>query len=125
MSYSYPNLPWFSPQISVDSSTPGQSYTLPPQLTPFGRFHTPASQDEVNPGYGVPQPAAPDVRTRLQTLLAGAHPGVGNFLGDLHKAQPAPFEQHHAMVNAASNLARLLAGQSHAGLRRFQYNGRH
>lgn len=128
----YPNLPRYTPPIYVDGIGPGNTYTIPPQLTPFGRFHEPPNLDEINPnttppGYSIQRSPQPDPRSRLQALISGLpdllQRGQIN-LGSLQGVQQ-PFDQHHTMVNAAQNLARLLAQQHTAGLRRYQYNGRH
>jgi hypothetical protein len=114
-------LPW---GLSVDGQAGGNSRTIPQGDSPDGQLNL-GQGPHVQP----PQPAygQNDVRSILQALIGQMHgqsfdPGVRPQTGT-PAGQPQPWDTHHGMVNAASNLAKFLAQQHTAGLRR--YNGRH
>lgn len=137
-----------SPQLTAIADTFGQGgkapYTfLTPGLGQLARGHVPqASPLGFNPG-GVRQPYEPPqgvVQQLIQHIIQqgmgaphqGLHPsapGSDIFTGNLpglphggHAQQLPLYQPHHEMVGAAQNLARFLAQQHTAGLRR--YNGR-
>lgn len=112
----------------------GGSPQIPAYVDGFGRGPTYSflfpGAGQLARGNPQHQPGQWDPHGQLLQLLSGVHPSapgsdiyIGGSGAGGNYQQPAPFEQHHAMVGAAQNLARFLAQQHTAGLRR--YNGRH
>lgn len=123
-----------SPQLTAIADTFGQGGKVPYTfLTPgtgqLARGHVPqASPLGFNPG-GVNQPYVPPqgiVQQLIQHIIQQGHPRYEPGSIDVQRGagQQLPlYQPHHEMVGAAQNLARFLAQQHTAGLRR--YNGRH
>lgn len=93
---------WTTPAISIDARLPGHTYTIPPQLTPYGRFHS-QGQDYVNPDLNPGNVGA--IAAGTPPLNVGQHPVIDR----MHQ------------VDAAHQLAKALAGMSQRTLRGARY----
>jgi hypothetical protein len=132
----YPNLPASSP-TSYSTGLDG-SFSSPGQMTPFGAFHFPADPEgnpdansgnvgaiaagsHLNPG-GPMRPAygSGDVKSILQALL-GQHTQENYPQRLPDRIHQQPWDVHHGMINAASEIAKALAQHHTGGLRRYQY----
>lgn len=111
----------FTPAISVDGLT--NSYTVPPQLTPYGAFHEAPGQDELGPNAGVwgspPSTLHPMIQAALDKVRSAPAQVSENGLG-MHPQ----IDRFHA-IHASQALAALMAGLTQRTLARNQYLGRH
>jgi hypothetical protein len=121
--------PRVGPRTFIDGMNPGETQTLPGELTPYGRFHEPPEQ-QGNP-YATPGnvgdiasgrnsgQAIPDVRQQLQGLLTSGGQMFSGGQGHSPFIPHGPMGNHYHMVNMAQQLARFLAQQHTGGLRRY------